>query len=51
LAILSSQRIFVDAIRKYCLTHDIEIEVRSEGWLILLRRGDRRHLAFAYDVA
>ena len=50
MAILSSQRIFVDAIRKYCLTHDIEIEVRSEGWLILLRRGDRRHLAFAYDV-
>ena len=47
---LSSQRIFVDAIRKYCLTHDIAIEVRSDGWLIMLRRGDRRHLAFAYDV-
>ena len=47
---LSSQRIFVDAVRKYCLTHDIEIEVRSEGWLIILRRGARRHLAFAYDV-
>jgi glutathione synthase/RimK-type ligase-like ATP-grasp enzyme len=47
---LSSQRTFVDAIQKYCLTHDIAIEVRSEGWLIVLRRGDRRHLAFAYDV-
>jgi glutathione synthase/RimK-type ligase-like ATP-grasp enzyme len=47
---LSSQRIFVDAIRKYCLTHGIAIEVRSEGWLIVLRRGERRHLAFAYDV-
>ena len=47
---LSSQRIFVDAIRKYCLTRDIAIEVRSDGWLIILRRGDRRHLAFAYDV-
>jgi len=47
---LSSQRIFVNAVRKYCLAHDIAIEVRSEGWLIMLRRGDRRHLAFAYDV-
>jgi glutathione synthase/RimK-type ligase-like ATP-grasp enzyme len=46
----SSQRVFVDAIRKYCLTRNIAIEVRSEGWLIVLRRGDRRHLAFAYDV-
>lgn len=47
---LSSQRIFVDAIRKYCLIHDIAIEVRSDGWLIVLRRGNRRHLAFAYDI-
>jgi glutathione synthase/RimK-type ligase-like ATP-grasp enzyme len=46
----SSQRVFVDAIRKYCVTRNIAIEVRSEGWLIVLRRGDRRHLAFAYDV-
>jgi glutathione synthase/RimK-type ligase-like ATP-grasp enzyme len=48
--LLSSQRIFVDAIRRYCLTRDIAIEVRSEGWLIVMRRGERRHLAFAYDV-
>jgi glutathione synthase/RimK-type ligase-like ATP-grasp enzyme len=46
----SSQRVFVDAIRKYCVTRNIAIEVRSEGWLIVLRRGERRHLAFAYDV-
>ncbi|MCA6108879.1 RimK-like protein [Bradyrhizobium sp. CNPSo 4026] len=46
----SSQRIFVDAVTKYCLVRKITVEVRSEGWLIVMRRGERRHLAFAYDV-
>jgi glutathione synthase/RimK-type ligase-like ATP-grasp enzyme len=50
LAIPSSQRIFVDAVTKYCLARNITVEVRSEGWLIVMRRGERRHLAFAYDV-
>ncbi|MGY3619422.1 ATP-grasp domain-containing protein [Bradyrhizobium sp. USDA 10063] len=50
MAIPSSQRIFVDAVTKYCLARNITVEVRSEGWLIVMRRGERRHLAFAYDV-
>jgi glutathione synthase/RimK-type ligase-like ATP-grasp enzyme len=50
LATPTSQRIFVEAIKKYCLARKIAVEVRSEGWLIVMQRGERRHLAFAYDV-
>jgi glutathione synthase/RimK-type ligase-like ATP-grasp enzyme len=47
---LNSQRIFVDAIKKYCAAHGIGIEIRAQGWLIIMQRGARRHLAFGYDV-
>ncbi|WP_454633496.1 ATP-grasp domain-containing protein [Bradyrhizobium cenepequi] len=50
MAIPSSQRIFVDAVTRYCLARNITVEVRSDGWLIAMRSGERRHLAFAYDV-
>ncbi|MCA1455594.1 RimK-like protein [Bradyrhizobium sp. BRP22] len=46
----SSQRIFVDAVAKYCLARRITVEVKSDGWLIVMQRGERRHLAFGYDV-
>jgi glutathione synthase/RimK-type ligase-like ATP-grasp enzyme len=44
------QRFFVDAIRRYCRAHDIVCEVKSQGWLIIMRRDERRHLAFGYDI-
>ena len=47
---LNSQRIFVDAVKKYCAAHGIAIEMRSQGWLIIMQRGARRHLAFGYDL-
>jgi glutathione synthase/RimK-type ligase-like ATP-grasp enzyme len=47
---LNSQRIFVDAVRRYCASHSIQIEIRSEGWLVLMQRGVKRHLAFGYDL-
>src|ERR1700730_1934284 len=47
---LNSQRIFVDAVTKYCSRHGIGIEIRSQGWLIVMRRGSRRHFAFGYDI-
>src|SRR5438045_5262321 len=50
LAMLNSQRTFVAALRKYCANHGIEVEIRSEGWLIVMRRGARRHFAFGYDL-
>ena len=47
---LNSQRTFVDAVRKYCAVHGIGIDIRSQGWLIIMQRGARRHLAFGYDL-
>jgi D-alanine-D-alanine ligase-like ATP-grasp enzyme len=46
----SSQRIFVDAIKKYCAAHNITAELRSDGWLIVMQRGSKRHFALGYDV-
>ena len=47
---LNSQRIFVDALRRYCAGRGIEFEIRSEGWLIVMRRGSKRYIAFGYDL-
>lgn len=44
------QRVFVDAIRRYAERHAITVDVRSDGWLIVMQRGVRRHLVFGYDV-
>jgi glutathione synthase/RimK-type ligase-like ATP-grasp enzyme len=47
---LTSQRIFVEAITNYCRDHGIALELGSNGWLIVMQRGPRRHLAFGYDI-
>jgi glutathione synthase/RimK-type ligase-like ATP-grasp enzyme len=47
---LNSQRIFVEAIKRYCAERGIAVDVRSQGWLIVMQRGARRHFAFGYDV-
>ncbi|WP_454652198.1 ATP-grasp domain-containing protein [Bradyrhizobium liaoningense] len=44
------ERIFVQAIRRYCAEHDIAVDVRPGGWLIAMRRDERRHFAFGYDI-
>lgn len=47
---LNSQRIFVQAIKAYCAEHGIAVDVRADGWLIVMRDGARRKLAFGYDL-
>jgi glutathione synthase/RimK-type ligase-like ATP-grasp enzyme len=47
---LNSQRTFVDAVKRYCAAHGIGIEIRSQGWLVIMQHGARRHLAFGYDL-
>ena len=47
---LNSRRIFVEALRRYCTEREIAIDVRSDGWLIVMQRGDQRRCAFGYDV-
>ncbi|KYH02001.1 RimK-like protein [Bradyrhizobium sp. DOA1] len=44
------ERIFVQAIRRYCAEHGITVDVRADGWLIAMRRGEMRRFAFGYDI-
>ena len=44
------ERIFVQAIRRYCADHGITVDVRPGGWLIAMHRGERRRFAFGYDI-
>ena len=46
----SSERIFVQAIRRYCAGHGIAVDIRAGGWLIAMRRGGTRRFAFGYDI-
>ena len=46
----SGERIFVQAIRSYGARHGIDVDVRSGGWLIAMRRGEVRRFAFGYDI-
>jgi glutathione synthase/RimK-type ligase-like ATP-grasp enzyme len=46
----SSQRVFVSAVQKYCAEHGIAVETRSQGWLMVMQKGPRRHLTYGYDV-
>jgi glutathione synthase/RimK-type ligase-like ATP-grasp enzyme len=47
---LNSQRIFVKAVQKYCAENGITVETRSQGWLMVMQKGPRRHFAYGYDV-
>jgi glutathione synthase/RimK-type ligase-like ATP-grasp enzyme len=47
---LNSQRTFVDALRKYCADHGIAVEIRSQGWLIVMQKGPKRHFAYGYHL-
>src|SRR5689334_15260003 len=49
-AMPGSNRIFVDAITKYCAVRGIACEVRSQGWLIVMQRGEQRRFALGYDL-
>ena len=47
---LTNRRIFVDALRKYCAEREIAIDVKSDGWLIVMQRGAKQRCAFGYDI-
>jgi glutathione synthase/RimK-type ligase-like ATP-grasp enzyme len=40
----NSQRIFVDAVKRYCSDHGIAVDIRSQGWLIVMRREQNREV-------
>jgi glutathione synthase/RimK-type ligase-like ATP-grasp enzyme len=47
---INSQRIFVEAIKRYGARNGIAIDIKSDGWLIVMQRGDIRRCAFGYDI-
>jgi glutathione synthase/RimK-type ligase-like ATP-grasp enzyme len=47
---INGERAFVSAVRKYCASHGIDVELKAEGWLIAMKRGSKRHFAFGYDL-
>jgi glutathione synthase/RimK-type ligase-like ATP-grasp enzyme len=53
---LNSQRIFVDVVKRYCSDHGIAVDIRSQGWLIVMRREQsmtrepKTRFTFGYDV-
>src|ERR1700722_2167653 len=49
-AMPGGRRIFVDAITKYCAGRGIACEVTSQGWLIVMRSGEKRRFALGYDL-
>jgi glutathione synthase/RimK-type ligase-like ATP-grasp enzyme len=49
-AMPEDQRIFVEAVKRYCARHKIAVEVRSQGWLIVMQRGSRQYFTLGYDV-
>jgi glutathione synthase/RimK-type ligase-like ATP-grasp enzyme len=44
------ERIFVDAIRAWCRARGVTCEVRAQGWLIVMERGEQRRFAFGHDI-
>ncbi|OAF00703.1 RimK-like protein [Bradyrhizobium centrolobii] len=47
---MASERVFVQAIRRYCARHNVTVDVRPGGWLVAMRRGAKCHFAFGYDI-
>ena len=47
---LNSRRTFVEAIKRSGARHGISVEMKSDGWLIVMQRGDVRRCAFGYDI-
>jgi glutathione synthase/RimK-type ligase-like ATP-grasp enzyme len=47
---LNSQRTFINTVKKYCNDRNIAIEIRSQGWFVVMRCGAQRRFAFGYDL-
>jgi glutathione synthase/RimK-type ligase-like ATP-grasp enzyme len=46
----NGERVFVTAVKKYCASHGISVELKADGWLIAMTRGSKRRFAFGYDL-
>src|SRR3569833_528446 len=46
---MTKQRVLVDVVTRYCVARCIDLDVRAEGWLLVMGRLPRRHLILGYD--
>ena len=46
----NGERVFVTAVKKYCASHGIDVELKADGWLIAMKRGSQRRFTFGYDL-
>jgi glutathione synthase/RimK-type ligase-like ATP-grasp enzyme len=46
---MTKQRILVDVVTRYCAERCIDLDVRADGWLLVMGRLPRRHLILGYD--
>src|SRR6195952_4683441 len=47
---INGERAFVSAVRKYCASHGIDVELKGQGCLIALRAGQNGGFAFGFDL-
>lgn len=47
---INGERAFVSAVKRYCASHGIGVELKADGWLISMKRGSTRRFAFGYDL-
>jgi glutathione synthase/RimK-type ligase-like ATP-grasp enzyme len=46
---MNKHRILVDVVTRYCAERAIALDVRADGWLLVLGHLPRRHLVLGYD--
>jgi glutathione synthase/RimK-type ligase-like ATP-grasp enzyme len=46
---MNRHRLLVDVVTRYCATRGIALDIRAEGWLLLLGQPPRRQLILGYD--
>ncbi|BAM92915.1 conserved hypothetical protein [Bradyrhizobium oligotrophicum S58] len=46
----TAPRILINAVKRYCAEHGIALDIRADGWLLVLGHPAGRHLIFGYDV-
>jgi glutathione synthase/RimK-type ligase-like ATP-grasp enzyme len=46
----NGERVFVTAVKEYCASRGISVELKADGWLIAMTRGSQRRFTFGYDL-
>jgi glutathione synthase/RimK-type ligase-like ATP-grasp enzyme len=47
---INGQRLLVEVIQRYCTERGIALDIRADGWLLVLDRGGQRRLILGYDL-